>query len=65
MLGSWPGLLYLCMDDYRAIKSILGTLQVPVPEVQDAILELVFTSLRLKSSPWMNAFLDGKRLTGV
>lgn len=28
------------------------------------MLDLIFASLRIKNSAWMNAFLEGKRLTG-
>lgn len=31
---------------------------------QEAMLDLIFASLRIKNSAWMNAFLEGKRLTG-
>ncbi|KAK1923142.1 Rapamycin-insensitive companion of mTOR, middle domain-containing protein [Papiliotrema laurentii] len=63
LLGSWPGLIYLCMDECRAIRSLISSLYAPLVEVQEATLDLIFSSLRIKSSAWMNAFLDGKRLT--
>jgi hypothetical protein len=66
------------MDDRRAIKSLISALYGPLAEVQvrrdtvkaaadqqETVLDLVFASLRIKSSAWMNAFLDGKRLTGA
>ncbi|CAD6567983.1 MAG: hypothetical protein TREMPRED_004194 [Tremellales sp. Tagirdzhanova-0007] len=63
LLNSWSGLLYLCMDQYRAIKSLVSSLHTTVPEVRDSILDLVFSTLRIKTPSWMNAFLNGKRLT--
>lgn len=33
-LADLSGLLYLCMDDCRAIKSLISSLYVPVPELR-------------------------------
>lgn len=33
-LGSWAGILYLCMDNCRAIKSLISSLFVPMPEMR-------------------------------
>ncbi|KAK8850712.1 hypothetical protein IAR55_004632 [Kwoniella newhampshirensis] len=63
LLSSWPGLLYMCMDECRAIKSLVGSLHVPNVEMRDALLNLFFGALRIKTPTYMNAFLDGKRLT--
>ena len=78
------GLLYMCMDDCRAIKSLIGSLHVPNADMrvrnmtavvfggnvlmfckQDALLNLFFAVLRIKTPTWADAFLDGKRLTGI
>ncbi|WVQ86186.1 hypothetical protein IAT38_008354 [Cryptococcus sp. DSM 104549] len=63
ILSSWPGLLYMCMDDGRAIKSLISSLHVPNTDMRDALLNLFFEVLRIKMPSFMNAFLDGKRLT--
>ncbi|WWD20882.1 hypothetical protein CI109_105359 [Kwoniella shandongensis] len=63
LLASWPGLLYMCMDECRAIKSLIGSLHVPNIDMRDALLNLFFAALRIKTPTYMNAFLDGKRLT--
>ncbi|WVW80639.1 hypothetical protein I302_102625 [Kwoniella bestiolae CBS 10118] len=63
LLSSWSGLLYMCMDDYRAIKSLISSLHVPNTDMRNALMDLLFVSLRIKSPTWTNAFLDGKRLT--
>nr|KIR45878.1 sterility protein Ste20 [Cryptococcus bacillisporus CA1280] len=63
ILASWPGLLYMCMDDCRAIKSLISSLHVPNADMRDALLNLFFQALRIKMPKYMNAFLDGKRLT--
>ncbi|WVQ95387.1 hypothetical protein IAU59_002484 [Kwoniella sp. CBS 9459] len=63
LLASWPGLLYMCMDDCRAIKSLISSLHVPNTDMRDALMNLFFAALRIKSPTWKDAFLDGKRLT--
>jgi rapamycin-insensitive companion of mTOR len=74
------GLLYLCMDGRRAITSLISALLVPNDEMrvsdlfnpsaaasdsQDALLNLLFTIFKIKLPTWKDAFLDGKRLTGM
>ncbi|WVQ77136.1 hypothetical protein IAR50_006819 [Cryptococcus sp. DSM 104548] len=63
ILGSWPGLIYMCHDNRRAIKSLISSLHVPNADMRDALLNLFFQALRIKMPKHMNAFLDGKRLT--
>ncbi|ORY28003.1 Rapamycin-insensitive companion of mTOR, middle domain-domain-containing protein [Naematelia encephala] len=61
LLNTWTGFLYLLMDDARAIRSLISSLHVPI--VEEAMLDLTFSALRIKRPSWMNAFLAGKRLT--
>ncbi|KAL7420859.1 hypothetical protein Q5752_004812 [Cryptotrichosporon argae] len=63
LLGSWSGLLYLCMYDFRAIKSLISSLHVPMTEMRNALLDLFFTAFRIEPPSWSDAFLDGRRLT--
>ncbi|WVR08773.1 hypothetical protein IAU60_005831 [Kwoniella sp. DSM 27419] len=63
LLSSWSGVLYMCMDNCRAFKSLISSLHVPNADMRDALLNLFFAGLRIKSPTWTNAFLDGKRLT--
>jgi len=63
LLGSWNGLLYMCMDDCRAIKSLISSLHVPMAEMRNALLDLFFSAFRIKAPSWTSAFLDGRRLT--
>jgi hypothetical protein len=34
-------------------------------DIQDALLNLLFSIFKIKLPTWKDAFLDGKRLTGV
>ncbi|BEJ06093.1 hypothetical protein CcaverHIS641_0306150 [Cutaneotrichosporon cavernicola] len=63
VLGTWAGVLYLCMDHCRAIKSLISSLFVPIPEMRNALLDLFFSAFRIKAPSWTSAFLDGRRLT--
>ncbi|KAG8875681.1 hypothetical protein FRB97_004816 [Tulasnella sp. 331] len=63
MLRTWSGLLYLCMDDMRAIRSVIDTLSIPSLDTRDVILDLFFQILNIDKGEWHQDFIDGRRLT--
>ncbi|KAF8631052.1 hypothetical protein AX15_002660 [Amanita polypyramis BW_CC] len=63
MLRTWSGLMYYCMDDMRAIRSIIDTLRIPSLETREIILDLFFDLLNIKTSDWYQTFISGRRLT--
>lgn len=63
MLRTWSGLMYFCMDDMRAIRSLVDTLRIPSLETREIILDMFFELLNLKSPEWYQTFIDGRRLT--
>ncbi|KAH7038586.1 Rapamycin-insensitive companion of mTOR, N-term-domain-containing protein [Macrophomina phaseolina] len=63
LLKSWPGLLTLCMHDFMATRSLMSSLYIPLPQVRNVILELLFDILRIKPPSWSSSFLAGRRLT--
>ncbi|KAI9846768.1 MAG: hypothetical protein M1837_003617 [Sclerophora amabilis] len=63
MLKSWSGLMSLSMHDFRAIKSLVASLQFPEAQVRDIILDLLSDVLRIKPPSWSSSFLAGRRLT--
>lgn len=63
MLRSWSGLMYFCMDDMRAIRSIIDTLRIPSLENREIVLDLFFDLLNIKSTDWYQTFISGRRLT--
>ncbi|KAG8949781.1 hypothetical protein FRC04_008321 [Tulasnella sp. 424] len=65
MLRSWSGLMYLCMDNMRAIASIINTLRIPSLETREVILDLFFEVLKIDTPDWYKAFIDGRRLTVI
>ena len=40
LLSSWTGYFVLCMDNFRAIRSLISTLHVPIPEVKVGVLPI-------------------------
>ena len=76
------GLMYFCMDDMRAIRSLIDTLRIPSLEprvknfllaqvldtsfsFQEIVLDMFFDLLNIKTPAWYNAFISGRRLTGM
>ncbi|KAI6122475.1 Rapamycin-insensitive companion of mTOR, middle domain-containing protein [Pisolithus croceorrhizus] len=51
MLRTWSGLMYFCMEDQRAIKSV------------EIVLDMFFELLNIKPPEWYKTFIDGRRLT--
>ena len=63
ILKSWPGLFIVARDDFAAIKSLLLSLQYPIPLARDLILDLLFDVLHIQPPSWTSSFLAGRRLT--
>ncbi|KAG2009933.1 ste16 [Coprinopsis cinerea AmutBmut pab1-1] len=63
MLRTWSGLMYFCLDDMRAIRSLVDTLRIPSLETRDVILDMFFDLLNIKTPEWYKTFIDGRRLT--
>ncbi|KAF9267369.1 hypothetical protein L218DRAFT_977972 [Marasmius fiardii PR-910] len=65
MLRTWSGLMYFCMDDMRAIRSLVDTLRIPSLETRDIIINMFFDlfNINIKSPEWYQTFITGKRLT--
>ncbi|PGH16641.1 hypothetical protein AJ80_05143 [Polytolypa hystricis UAMH7299] len=63
MLKTWPGLLSLSRNRAKPLRSLLESMQYPVPQARDLILELLFDALRIKPPSWSSSFLAGRRLT--
>ena len=63
MLKTWPGFLILSMHGAAALRSLVASLEYPVTQSRDLILELLFDVLRIKPPAWSSTFLAGRRLT--
>lgn len=62
-LRTWPGLMYLSMYNFRAIRSLIASLMLPNQQARDIIIVLLYSLLRIKSPAWATPFLAGRRLT--
>ncbi|EDR13794.1 uncharacterized protein LACBIDRAFT_309182 [Laccaria bicolor S238N-H82] len=63
MLRTWSGLMYFCIDDMRAIRSLIDTLRIPSLDTREIILDMFFELLNIKTPEWYQTFIDGRRLT--
>ncbi|KAK0188086.1 Rapamycin-insensitive companion of mTOR, N-term-domain-containing protein [Armillaria mellea] len=63
MLRTWSGLMYFCMHDMRALRSVIETLRIPSVETREIILNMFFSLLKIKTPEWYQTFIDGRRLT--
>ena len=63
ILKTWPGLFMAVSKNFSAIRSLLQSLQYPVPIARDLILDLLFDVLHIQPPSWTSSFLAGRRLT--
>ncbi|KAG1808998.1 Rapamycin-insensitive companion of mTOR, N-term-domain-containing protein [Suillus variegatus] len=63
MLRTWSGLMYFCLGDQHAIKSIVNTLRIPSLETREIVLDMFFDLFNIKAPQWYKTFIDGRRLT--
>lgn len=63
ILRTWSGLMYFCLEDMRAIRSLVNTLRIPSLETRELILDMFFDLLNIKAPEWYQTFIDGRRLT--
>ena len=63
MLKTWPGFLLLAERNAFCVRSLIDSLQYPIPQARDIVLELLFDILRIKPPSWSTTFLAGRRLT--
>ncbi|KZT18431.1 hypothetical protein NEOLEDRAFT_1125374 [Neolentinus lepideus HHB14362 ss-1] len=63
LLRTWSGLMYFCMDNMRAIRTIIDTLRIPSLDSREIIIDMFFDLLNIKPPDWHQTFIDGRRLT--
>ncbi|CAG8659844.1 24353_t:CDS:10, partial [Cetraspora pellucida] len=63
LLKSWTGIIYLCMDNKQAIRSIVESLRITSDETREIMLDMFFNIFRIKIPHWYPSFLSGKRIT--
>ncbi|SNX87974.1 related to protein ste16 [Melanopsichium pennsylvanicum] len=50
LLRSWAGLIYLCMDDKRSIKSLVQALRVNTVEVKSVLLDMLYDLFNVRGA---------------
>ncbi|SJX66514.1 related to protein ste16 [Sporisorium reilianum f. sp. reilianum] len=50
LLRSWAGLIYLCMDDKRAIKSLVQALRVNTLDVKSVLLDMLYDLFNVRGA---------------
>ncbi|KAH9936411.1 Rapamycin-insensitive companion of mTOR, N-term-domain-containing protein [Fomitopsis serialis] len=63
MLRTWSGLIYFCIQDKLAIRSLVDGLRIPSLETREVILDMFFDLLNIRAPDWHQAFIAGRRLT--
>ncbi|CCL99718.1 uncharacterized protein FIBRA_01740 [Fibroporia radiculosa] len=63
MLRTWSGLMYFCLQDKLAIRTLIDALRIPSLETREIILDMFFDLLNIRAPEWHQAFINGKRLT--
>ncbi|CAJ2506956.1 Uu.00g081420.m01.CDS01 [Anthostomella pinea] len=62
-LKSWSGLMTLSMYNFRAVRSLIGSLMLPNPGIRDTVVDMLYSVLRIKPPAWATSYLAGRRLT--
>ncbi|KAJ3087070.1 hypothetical protein HK102_011873 [Quaeritorhiza haematococci] len=60
LLKSWTGLIYLCLDDKRAIRSIVESLKLPYEETRKILLEMFFEIFQIDMPKWYPDFVSAR-----
>ncbi|KAI9096093.1 Rapamycin-insensitive companion of mTOR, N-term-domain-containing protein [Phlyctochytrium arcticum] len=64
LFKSWTGLIYLCSDDKRAIRSIVESLRLPFDENRKILLEMLFDILQIDVPKWYPDFVSARSRFG-
>ncbi|KAJ3124003.1 hypothetical protein HK098_001434 [Nowakowskiella sp. JEL0407] len=60
MLRSWTGLIYLCIDDKRVIRSIVEAISLPQEDIKKIILEMLFVIFKIDVPKWYPEFVTAR-----
>ncbi|KAI1315132.1 hypothetical protein EDD11_001279 [Mortierella claussenii] len=60
MVRSWAGLLDLCANNKRAIRSLVQSISLPIQENRRVLLDMLYEIFRIQTPKWLKDFLDGK-----
>ncbi len=58
MLRSWSGIFSCCSSDRQGIACLVDALRVPVTEMREVLLDLLFCIFRIEVPDWFQPLLD-------
>ncbi|KAL1921894.1 uncharacterized protein VTP21DRAFT_10536 [Calcarisporiella thermophila] len=61
LLKHWTGIIYLCADGKKSIKSMVESLRFSHEEIQKILLGMFFDIFRIRTPPEYDLFLAGRR----
>ncbi|KND04740.1 uncharacterized protein SPPG_00443, partial [Spizellomyces punctatus DAOM BR117] len=64
LFKSWTGIIYLCLDDKRAIRSIVESLRLPYDENRKILLEMLFDIFQIDVPKWYPDFVSARSRFG-
>ena len=59
LFKSWPGILYLCKDDFQNVRRLVRALTLQNEDIARATLDLFFEVLRLPMPAWSTDLATG------
>ncbi|KAI8999819.1 Rapamycin-insensitive companion of mTOR, N-term-domain-containing protein [Gaertneriomyces semiglobifer] len=60
LFKSWTGIIYLCLDNKRAIRSIVESLRLPYEENRKILLEMFFEVFQIDVPKWYPDFVSAR-----
>ncbi|KAG9297891.1 hypothetical protein G9A89_000054, partial [Geosiphon pyriformis] len=63
LMKSWTGIIYLCMDNKQAIKSLVESLRITTDDTKDVMLDMLFNIFRIKLPICYPNILSGRRIS--
>ncbi|TPX62078.1 hypothetical protein PhCBS80983_g00632 [Powellomyces hirtus] len=64
LFKSWAGIIYLCLDNKRAIRSIVESLRLPYDESRKILLEMLFDIFQIDVPKWYPDFMSARSRFG-
>ncbi|KAJ3020885.1 hypothetical protein HKX48_009567 [Thoreauomyces humboldtii] len=64
LFKSWTGIIYLCLDNKRAIRSIVESLRLPYDENRKILLEMLFEIFQIDVPKWYPDFVSARSRFG-
>ncbi|KAJ3219964.1 hypothetical protein HK099_004488 [Clydaea vesicula] len=64
LLKSWIGIIYLCYDNKRALKSLVESLKLPHEETRKILIEMFFEIFLIEMPKWYPEYISSRYRSG-